>query len=383
MDESIINLYIFDESSRASVYGIGTYIRELSFALKNSSINVCVVHLRSDKPEKEPEATVNFRHLYIPSPVIRRNSYDLYYRNVVYLLQLYIINKNNLVFHLNFSHNGHLVDELRKAFDCRIISTIHYFNFGKKSVENEELHHSKVDHVVCLSYYMQKILCCDYNINAVKTSVIYNGLTDISDINSDIIFLRKKLNIPVNYSVILFVGRLDKSKGLKYLLQAFRIVLKSVPDCQLFITGNGAFNDFFKECDDIWMNITWTGLIEKNKLYDLYSIADIGVLPSFNEQCSYVAIEMMMHGLSMITTNAPGLSEMTEDGVSSLQVPVIENSDNMEINPELFAEKILFLLTHPKESKILGENARNRYVKHYSGDLFRNNMLDFYQSLFE
>ena len=52
---NMINLYIFDESSRASVYGIGTYISELTTTLKNSNMNVWLVHLHSNQPEKELE----------------------------------------------------------------------------------------------------------------------------------------------------------------------------------------------------------------------------------------------------------------------------------------------------------------------------------------
>lgn len=46
-----MNLYIFNERNRAAVYGIGTYICALTTALANSLINVCVVHLRSEKPQ--------------------------------------------------------------------------------------------------------------------------------------------------------------------------------------------------------------------------------------------------------------------------------------------------------------------------------------------
>ena len=39
-----MNLYIFHTSSEAAVYGIGTYIRELTTALRHSKIKVCVVN---------------------------------------------------------------------------------------------------------------------------------------------------------------------------------------------------------------------------------------------------------------------------------------------------------------------------------------------------
>ena len=92
---------------------------------------------------------------------------------------------------------------------------------------------------------------------------------------------------------------------------------------------------------------------------------------------------MMMHGLPMVTTSVSGLAEMTEDGISALHVPVVEHPEKMEIDVDLFAEKLLFLLDHPEEAKLLGANARKRYEKRYSGDVFRKNMLYFYDSLHE
>ena len=117
------------------------------------------------------------------------------------------------------------------------------------------------------------------------------------------------------------------------------------------------------------------------KLYLLYTIADIGVMPSLSEQCNYVAIEMMMHGLPMIMSAAPGLAEMTEDEVSSLQVPVVAYPDKVEIDTDLLAEKMLYLLQHPDERKRMGANARKRYETVYSAEIFRQNMLDFYRSI--
>jgi len=100
------------------------------------------------------------------------------------------------------------------------------------------------------------------------------------------------------------------------------------------------------------------------------------------ENCSYVAIEMMMHGLPMITSAAPGLAEMTEDGVSSLQVPLIIKEDKVEIDTSLLTEKMLYLLHHPKEARQLGENGRKRFEKMYSSNIFGQNIIRFYKSLF-
>ena len=172
-----MNLYIFNETRRGAVFGIGTYIRELTFALKNSSLYICIINLLSDKPYIRMEEIDDIKHWYFPSPIPEQRTSDsqkqraLYFRNVVYLLQLYIKDKKDLVFHLNYHQNESLVSELKEAFDCKIISVAHFSDWGftvfdnlkrlrnilneehpdnfsenvKKSFEEERAYYTKVD----------------------------------------------------------------------------------------------------------------------------------------------------------------------------------------------------------------------------------------------
>ena len=411
-----MNLYVINESRRAAVYGIGTYIRELIAALRQSNIKVCVVNLISDKPQINKEEINGIRHWYFPSPIWEQRTIEdqkqseLYYRNIVYLLQLYIEDKKNLIFHLNYNQSRKLAEELKRAFYCRIVTTIHSFDwcfnllgnvthfrkiltdpevdqddkFEKTVIESylkDKEFFEIVDHIICLSENMFQILLVDYQINCNKLTIINNGISDRNQ-TSDNQTLRQKYHIP-DIPIILFAGRLDEIKGLTKALRAFRIVLKTLPHCHFLIAGNGSFDMYLQECEDIWTYITWIGLINKEKLYDLYSIADIGIMPSFHEQCSYVAIEMMMHGLPIIGSTSTGLKEMIVDGETGLHIPVIEYNDKVEIDSSLLAEKMLYLLQHPEERIRMGINARKRYEKLYSNKVFRYKMINFYHSLYE
>ena len=66
--------------------------------------------------------------------------------------------------------------------------------------------------------------------------------------------------------------------------------------------GDGFYSYYLNSCNPTWNKITFTGKLNKEDLYKLYQIADIGVLPSFHEQCSYVAIEMMMYGIPLVAS---------------------------------------------------------------------------------
>jgi glycosyltransferase len=411
-----MNLYLFNENDCASTYGIGAYLKELTKAIESTFINVHIVHLRSVRPEFEIEKTNQVEHWHIPE-VRNKNTFsgavsivESYLRNVVYLLRLHIKDTENLVFHFNYNTYQLLAKELKAIFNCKTVTTVHYAKWMlelnsnlsmlhtikskpsnllskyekslAKTDEYENLQYKEVDHIIALCRHMHDLLQTEYGIEQDKIAVIPNGLISMDNNGIlDRMALREKWNMSEKEFIILFAGRLNVVKGLDYLIKAFHKVLKIIPNCRLMIAGNGAYDCFMKECEDIWMNITWTGLIGKEKLYELYSIADIGVMPSFHEQCSYVAIEMMMHGVPLIASTSSGLREMIEDGITGLYIPVIEYENRVEIDANLLAEKMLFLLEHPEERKCMGDNARKRYKTVYSAEIFRQNMLDFYNTL--
>ena len=275
-----MNLYILNETAdNAAVYGIGTYIRELTDALRNSAINVNVVNIISNNPQIQIEDIDGVRNWNLPKPIQEQTktgtgkNIELYYRNVVYLLQLHMEDKNDLVFHLNYNLCGHLIDELKNVFRCKIVSVVHSSICGitifdntkrlkailndnhpdifeksiKKLVLYEKSLFSKADGIVTLSKFMHEILSNCYGIDSKKITVIPNALTDRHDTDSDPNQLRKKWHLSVEEKIILFVGRMDKVKGLTYLIKSFSKVLTRFSACRLVIAGDGDFKTYSKE----------------------------------------------------------------------------------------------------------------------------------------
>lgn len=82
----------------------------------------------------------------------------------------------------------------------------------------------------------------------------------------------------------------------------------------MIIAGNGDFNRYLVVSAPYWGRITFTGFLTEEQLGEMYAIADIGVVPSLHEELGYVPIEMMMHRLPVICSNATGLLEVTANG---------------------------------------------------------------------
>ena len=126
------------------------------------------------------------------------------------------------------------------------------------------------------------------------------------------------------------------------------------------------------------LDIQILGQLNINELYNLYTTCMIGVVPSLYEQCSYVAIEMMMYGIPLVASTSTGLSEMIEDGVSGYHIPIIEYENHTDLNTYELQSKLLILLKDSSMRKEMAKNSRLRYERYYTSEIFSSCMQEFY-----
>ena len=413
------HIYLFNEGSRAAGYVIGTYIRQMITCL--TSIEDLVLHIVRLNSDVECFEVVNSKNGYeeinIPSSLFSMGDrWKRHYRNCWYLIHsnMQIKKEEPVYFLLNYTNHHLMIPEIKKTFpSCQITFVIHYQNWcfalnGNikqiqsllkkdkytlnskeqgilKSFYNEKQAYELVDRVICLSHFTENLLWKLYEISPDKTEVIYNGLEEDIVYSSTTIRndLKRQLGFSEKEKIILYVGRLDSIKGIKSLIHSFISLISERKDCRLVLIGDGDFSTYLKECNGYWDLITFTGRLEKDQLYQFYQIADIGILPSMHEQCSYTAIEMMMHGIPMIVSTSTGLNEMIEENYNGLHVPIKEHMNEVEIDTNLLAKKIIYLLQNPKKRKQMGINARNYYEKRYAIEIMRTKMINFYNSLYK
>lgn len=340
------HVYLFDESSRASTYGVGTYIRQMIVCLTNiSKLRVHVVHIGADVEHFEIKEMQGYDLYNIPQYCIpMEGKTNFYQRNIYYLIRLNCSysESDKFIFIFNYSHHISLINYLREGFPCCCCYfVIHYQNWcfslngdvarfkhiihsndistlpsSEQEVYNSFLRDKElyqvVDKVICLSEFTLSLLAEEYGISRNKLMLIYNGLKDERKIL--VLEERNLLKIQYHFSskekIVLFVGRLDVVKGIEMLIMSFKDLLQRNCNYRLVVVGEGDFSFSLSKCGTDWNKITFTGRLNKEQLYDFYQIADIGVMPSMHEQCSYVAIEMMMFGLPMVVSTTPGLKEM-------------------------------------------------------------------------
>jgi glycosyltransferase involved in cell wall biosynthesis len=139
--------------------------------------------------------------------------------------------------------------------------------------------------------------------------------------------IRRQLGFNEKERLILFVGLIEERKGIKHLLQAFNNLSKKYTNIRLVIAGDGDYKEVFERTKNCSGRITLTGKVPREEVCLLYQIADIGVIPSVFEQCSYVALEMLKYGLPVVVSAVSGLKELYIDHKNALLVPLVKTDD--------------------------------------------------------
>jgi len=202
----------------------------------------------------------------------------------------------------------------------------------------------------------------------------------ISDVNP-IKTIHNPIDLP-KYSAIesnnniLFVGRLEKVKGVRYLIEAVPLIIKKKPNIQLYIVGDGQEKDsLFKLVNDIGLsnNIHFIGWQKSDDLNRYYKTASVIIIPSiWPENFPTVCLEAMSIGRPVIGTRVGGIPEIIDDKVNGY---IVEPKNSGQI-----AEKVIKLLLDKNLLKFMSKNARIKSEK-YNINTYITEIEEVYQDI--
>lgn len=158
---------------------------------------------------------------------------------------------------------------------------------------------------------------------------------------------------------ILYVGRLEGRKGVKYLLRAFQSYSAKFPKDKLLIVGDGPDREKLElMAEDLELiNVTFLGFVPEEKKVELLSKADLFVSPAlFGESFGIVLLEAMAMGAVTIAGNNSGYSDLMQ-GVGALSVVNPEDSEE-------FARRIDMLI-HEEALRQAWQEWAQEYVRQF------------------
>jgi glycosyltransferase involved in cell wall biosynthesis len=170
--------------------------------------------------------------------------------------------------------------------------------------------------------------------------------------------LRAKLAISAKHKVVLYLGRLEKVKGVQYLIEAF--AANKQEETILVIAGEGSERPVLEEMvrnRQIQHRVRFGGYIPVENTLPYYAIASVLVLPSVNlpqgkETWGLVVNEAFNQRVPVIATEAVGAvaGGLVRDGVNGMVVA--------ERNEHALAEAIKRMLDDPDMRERMGVEAR-------------------------
>lgn len=122
---------------------------------------------------------------------------------------------------------------------------------------------------------------------------------------------------------VLFFGRISPYKGIQYLLESFRLIIKEYPhmNISLTIAGGGKFNFDIEKYEDFRQIKILNRYLDPKELSRLIAESAVVVCPYTDATQSGVVMSSFAFNKPAIVTNVGGLPEMVEDGVTGLIVP--------------------------------------------------------------
>lgn len=194
--------------------------------------------------------------------------------------------------------------------------------------------------------------------------------------------LRRRLNLPLERPLILFVGVISPDKQPHVLLDAW-LRLQSDPALASTLVFVGATDPTLFELgsrliDQLRGTVAASGFADRvvfvpptNQVQDYFRAADLYAMPSLREGMPIALLEAMACGLPAVASRLPGSTDtMIEPGVNGFLVPPGDVA--------AFADGLARLLSNPDEAARLGAAARRTVEDRYTMERVADMWLDAY-----
>jgi len=223
------------------------------------------------------------------------------------------------------------------------------FEFEKEAV-------AKAEHRFVVSRYWKDALMRDYG---YSSEIAYNGM-DMEDFAG---LPRRTSSRPT----LLFVGGLERRKGLDLLIEALPAIARRVPQVRLIVVAKSGFRgtDLVRTFESQARRLGVDGMtffresVDQNTLLSFYSECDMVVLPSRNEGWGLSLMEAMACGRPVVATKVGGIPELVRDGIDGI---LVDPGDLGQLS-----SAVVRLLEDPALRESMARAGRDR-VKAFSWD---------------
>jgi|694.fasta_scaffold120914_2 glycosyltransferase involved in cell wall biosynthesis len=301
-----------------------------------------------------------------------------------FLFLTYLIIKNKPILTISISPKAGFLTSL-SSFITRVSYRIHWFTgqvwITKKGLARvffkiiDKTIFLLSKHVFVDSYSQRNFLISNNIISKNKSSVLLNG--SVGGVNLRKFkynryyrnLKRRKLQIPKEDFVFLYLGRINKDKGVVDLINAFKNI-QGHNKTSLVLVGPIEDQSIEKLIKNNNKKIIYAGTTSTPEKW--FSVGDIFCLPSYREGFGSVIIEAGSCSLPSLGSNIYGIN----DAIIKNQTGFLHKVGNI---PDI-QRKMLFVIRNKKLLKSYGQRARKRVKKNFEENLISKKLLEFINS---
>jgi len=368
--------------------GMNVYVRELSRELGRRGKSVDVFTRFQDTATAQIETFgYDARVIHLPAgPMAPYDKNKLLYHIDEFACNIDLFAQfDNVKYDLIHGHywlSGVVAHRLQQMWDVPTVQMFHTLGELKNSVaksegdreigarirgEREVMQWS--DRIIAATPLEREQMVRYYGADPGKISVVPAGVDTELFHPRDRAEVRRELGLPdLDTPILLFVGRIERLKGLDTLLESVAVVSRTCSGKNLkvlIVGGGGQTEEENAELHRIVQlhrdlnledQVEFVGSKPQEMLPLYYSAADITIMPSHYESFGLVAVESMASGTPVIASNVGGLSFTVKDGETGFLVP--------EENHFALAEQVHTLLKNPELRLRMGEQAAQHALQY-------------------
>ncbi|MCL2134357.1 MAG: glycosyltransferase family 4 protein [Candidatus Bathyarchaeota archaeon] len=234
----------------------------------------------------------------------------------------------------------------------------------------------EADFVVTISKYSFEKMQKYYDVDPLKVCIVPNGV-DLEKFCSakDPVLIKAQFGLR-DVPVVLFVGSLIPRKGLMFLVEAAKHVVKFQSNVQFVIVGDGPLKNWLFNClmdAKLLDNFVFKNGLSEIELSALYSCCDVFVLPSIQEGQGIVLLEASASEKPVVAFNIGGVNEVVVNGETGLLA-------DCGCSGEL-AELLLKLLGDVNLRQNMGLAGRKFVSEKFTWDICAQKMFRVYQDV--
>ncbi|MEM3399860.1 MAG: glycosyltransferase family 4 protein [Candidatus Micrarchaeia archaeon] len=323
-------------------YGVGTVSRRLSAVLKKEV----------DLDLADANYSVEYLRFYTK---ILLSKYDIIHINIAPMIKnlsrLFLLNLTTapVIFNIHgaFTHERKLT---RSGFIGRLEDVFAFDNIRTTC--------ERADAIVVNSKFLKGIVSRSYAVESKKIRVIPNG-----------VYLQETKDVNRAKNSIIFIGRLEREKGIDIAIDVLQILKEKGENVELRVVGDGSMRDYVVEKAKS-LPISYYGFVSEEKKAELLRSSHFCIIPSRFEPFGIVALEAMLSGAIVVSSDSGGLKEIIKDGENG----IIAGNTAREMADAIYS------LMHDDRAESISKNAV-AHAKNYSWENIAKRYVSLYREL--